>query len=586
MSHPAAHDAPHLEPHDAPAARARRIGGLAVLVLVYAAVLASLAWRAQPVPLPDAGAGLVPCVSYAPFRRPGHTPFDAALRISPAQIEEDLRLLAAVTGCVRTYGLDHGLDAVPAIARRLGLRVVLGAWIGRDARANDDQLTRALALARAHSDVIDLLIVGNEVLLRRELTPESLAALLVRAKLESPVPVSYADVWEFWLRHGAVLRPHVHRIAAHVLPYWEDEPVGVSVATAHVHAVAARLRAAFAPLPVWVAETGWPAEGRQRGPARPGHAEQARFVREMLAAESARRPGVAPLKFNLIEGFDQPWKRRLEGAMGGYWGLFDAGGHARVPMVGPLAADEAARQRLWAAGVGLLSGAMIVVVLVRSRRGTKDGVVLWAATLVLGTSAWAVAAYWQAQQWLAWGGSGTELALGAMLAVLMSLGAALELPRLARLIAGWDAPVARAGLMALATGAAPWVARLRAMVLAAALFGVATWALQLVFDARYRPLVWPLPMLLAAVVGAQMLLGARLRRDAREERLLAAISLLAAPWLLAQEGLDNGQALALAASWLAWGSMVRSHRGESADGPTRRSASAPSKSPGAAGPTE
>ncbi len=24
--------------------------------------------------------------------------------------------------------------------------------------------------------------------------------------------------------------------------------------------------------------------------------------------------------FNLIEAFDQPWKRKLEGAMGGYWG--------------------------------------------------------------------------------------------------------------------------------------------------------------------------------------------------------------------------------------------------------------------------
>ena len=25
----------------------------------------------------------------------------------------------------------------------------------------------------------------------------------------------------------------------------------------------------------------------------------------------------------MIEAFDQPWKRRLEGTVGGYWGLFD-----------------------------------------------------------------------------------------------------------------------------------------------------------------------------------------------------------------------------------------------------------------------
>ena len=127
---------------------------------------------------------------------------DAGLHIAPQAIEADLRLLRAVTGCVRTYGLDHGLDAVPAIARRLGLRVVLGAWIGRDAAANEAQLRRALDLAHEYRDVVQLLVVGNEVLLRRELAPEALAVLLARARRESPVPVAYADVWEFWLRHA------------------------------------------------------------------------------------------------------------------------------------------------------------------------------------------------------------------------------------------------------------------------------------------------------------------------------------------------------------------------------------------------
>jgi hypothetical protein len=69
--------------------------------------------------------------------------------------------------------------------------------------------------------------------------------------------------------------------------------------------------------------------------ARPGGAgdtdEQARFVRGMLARQAAE-----PLDFNLIEAFDQPWKRALEGAMGGAWGLFDADGIQRVPLAGPL----------------------------------------------------------------------------------------------------------------------------------------------------------------------------------------------------------------------------------------------------------
>ena len=124
----------------------------------------------------------LPCLSYAPFRRPGHTPFDADLRVSPAQIEEDLRLLATVTGCVRTYGVSQGLEAVPMIARRVGLRVLLGAWIGSNTADDDRELDRAIALAREHADVVDLLLVGNEVLLRGERSPASLVALLDRAR--------------------------------------------------------------------------------------------------------------------------------------------------------------------------------------------------------------------------------------------------------------------------------------------------------------------------------------------------------------------------------------------------------------------
>jgi exo-beta-1,3-glucanase (GH17 family) len=310
--------------------RALVLGGLALGLLIL------LLWsfnQGRPVALPEAAELRLPCVSYAPFRRPGHSPFDPALRVDPAMIEADLRLLSQVTGCVRTYGLDHGLDAVPAIARKLGLRVVLGAWIDGNAVTNQAQLDQALELSRDYADVIDLLVVGNEVLLRGELPPAELANLLARARRESAVPVAYADVWEFWLRHADVLRPHVDVVAAHVLPYWEDEPVAIEQAVLHVAAVNAKIRAFFAPLPVFIAETGWPAAGRQRGAAVPGRLEQARFIRELLARQDAT------LHYNLIEGFDQPWKRQLEGAMGGYWGLFAADGTQRVSLNGPVVAD-------------------------------------------------------------------------------------------------------------------------------------------------------------------------------------------------------------------------------------------------------
>ena len=95
---------------------------LAAALLVQGLMLALiLAWwwqRGRPVDLqePVPAAQTLPCVSYAPFRRPEINPFNPVALVTPAQIEEDLRILQARTNCIRTYGLGQGLDAVPAIA--------------------------------------------------------------------------------------------------------------------------------------------------------------------------------------------------------------------------------------------------------------------------------------------------------------------------------------------------------------------------------------------------------------------------------------------------------------------------------------
>ena len=62
--------------------------------------------------------------------------------------------------------------------------------------------------------------------------------------------MTYADVWEFWRQHGDVLRKHVDVVTIHILPYWEDAPVAVNQAVAHIVAVNAEMRSIFSPLPV------------------------------------------------------------------------------------------------------------------------------------------------------------------------------------------------------------------------------------------------------------------------------------------------------------------------------------------------
>jgi exo-beta-1,3-glucanase (GH17 family) len=514
----------------------RRVAALGSLALGLLWLLAWAFVQGRPVPLPEVTEPSLPCVSYAPFRRAGHSPFDPALTLTPALIEADLRLIRTVSRCVRTYGVDQGMDAVPAIARQLGLRVILGAWIDSDSAGNATQLQRALALTHDYADVIDLLVVGNEVLLRGEQTPAALADMLAAARRGSRVPVTYADVWEFWRRHGDDLRHHVDVVTIHLLPYWEDTPVAVDRAVAHVFAVNAEMQAIFSPLPVLIGETGWPAAGRQRGAAIPGPLEQSRFIRELLTSEQMLpdKGQAMPLPaFNLIEAFDQPWKRRLEGAMGGYWGVFTADGEQRVTLRGPVVADP----QWWQLPLAALGGACASLLWALARVGRQNYAALLGSALAAGGVALLTLLQWQ--ELLQWNRTPLDWALGGGLALAALVSSLAAIGRLRAALAGRSNEA----------DSAHWSTRLLLVL-------VLLSALGLLLDGRYRPLSWPVLAAPAALWLALRLLGEAAPGRPLSERWLAALCAVAAPLLLWQEGFDNRQALGLALNWLALAAVV------------------------------
>lgn len=338
---------------------------IALLVTALCAVLAIafIVRQGRPVPVADGPDGKVACVSYAPYDR-HQTPFDETLVIPPEQIERDMAVLATFTRCVRTYATGQGLDKVAEIAHRHGLGVYAGAWIGRKDVDNQAEIGRLIAMANAHPEALKGLIIGNEVLLRGEQTAAALAAYVgqVRAGLDHAIPITYADVWEFWVEHPE-LRDAVDFVTVHILPYWEDDPTSVEEAVTHVMAVWREVRDEFAPKPILIGETGWPSEGRRRQDAEPTLVNQALFIRGILTA--AHETGA---DYNLIEAFDQPWKRELEGTVGGAWGMFDAERGAKASLTGPVV--ERSDAFVWLAG-GLALGALpLLVTLVR--RETRD----------------------------------------------------------------------------------------------------------------------------------------------------------------------------------------------------------------------
>jgi len=505
--------------------------GVVAAVLTACAALAVGAWvrLGLPVAVPDAPmtraeGARIGCVSYAPFRG-AETPFDESLVIPRARIAADLRRLADLTGCVRTYAASNGLDQVAAAAKEAGVTVLQGLWIGRDAARNRAEIERVVALATAYPDTISAVIVGNEALLRGEISAPRLAALIDEVRAAIPQPVTYADVWEFWLRHGADLTDSVDFITVHLLPYWEDDPVGIDAALAHVARIREDMAAAFPGKDILIGEIGWPSAGRQRAEAEPSLVNETRFIRGVLHLTDARG-----WRANLIEAFDQPWKRALEGTAGGAWGLFDADGRPKVTLSGPVVEVPD-----WWRWLGASVAAGLVIAALAGLLGPAADKLGWLICATGGIASGGVLGFLarhallssrNALEWAVNGGVG-----------LLAVAAAVTLLALLRL----PAPD-------LADHLAATPGRLAALLRRLTLVAAAISAIGLVFDARYRD--FPATMLAIAAVGTALLALRLRRRDplprAIEDPWLATVVAAGAIAVPVLEGPANDDALAWA----------------------------------------
>jgi len=258
------------------------------------------------------------CVSYAPFSK-DQSPFlfDSGMVISEDKIREDLALLSNYTDCIRTYS-TVGMEAIPKIVRENGMKMYMGAWVSSDKTTTALEIQTLIKLATEYKDVVKAVIIGNEVLLRNDTTDKVLTGYIEEVKHALPdTPVTYADVWEFWLKYPAV-REATDFVTIHILPYWENDPMDIESAIEHLEKVREDVEAILKDKNILIGETGWPSEGRMREDALPSKINQAIFIRKFVMLAEQKE-----WNYNVIEAFDQPWKRVSEGAVGGAWGLFD-----------------------------------------------------------------------------------------------------------------------------------------------------------------------------------------------------------------------------------------------------------------------
>jgi glucan 1,3-beta-glucosidase len=501
---------------------------------------------ATPVALaraPIDPASKLECVSYAPFRG-AQSPLSPTTQVPPEQIARDLAQLAEISKCVRTYSVENGLDQVPALAGKVGLKVIQGIWLGSNRLKNQAQISTAVGMIKQFPDVIISVVVGNEVLLRGEMTASDLAANIRTVKAQVSVPVTYADVWEYWLRNREVYDA-VDFVTIHILPYWEDFPIRAKNAAAHVDSIRKRLAVAFPAKEILIGETGWPSAGRMRDGALPSRANQARVVSEIL--DLAKSEG---FRVNLIEAYDQPWKRQLEGTVGGYWGLIDAD-HRMLKYPAGIAISNYPLWK-WQMGFGMGLSVLVfgVAMLSLRRRPWSPRLISWLAVALSATSAGILLGVavdkmlyesYGIGGWLAWGAllaAGTSAPLLCAHAVMSgrSLPTFLELlgPRPGR------------------TGSV-MTALLGIALLVATLIGTET-ALGFVFDPRYKD--FPFAALTMAVVPfAALMLVNRPQKGVRPiaEAVFAALLAGSAVYIGFNEGPDNWQSLWTCAIYLTFG---------------------------------
>jgi len=102
----------------------------------------------RPVVLPDAASAShkLQCASYTPFDK-DQSPFDQPFKLRPERMDADLALLATRFECIRTYSMT-GLEALPDLARKHGLKLMIGAWVNGNPVDTEKEVDALIASAK------------------------------------------------------------------------------------------------------------------------------------------------------------------------------------------------------------------------------------------------------------------------------------------------------------------------------------------------------------------------------------------------------------------------------------------------------
>jgi exo-beta-1,3-glucanase (GH17 family)/cellulose synthase/poly-beta-1,6-N-acetylglucosamine synthase-like glycosyltransferase len=249
---------------------------------------------------------------------------------STAELSQDLTILKKFTNRIRLYSALENSEVI-ALAAKQNIQVTAGAWIGSDDYANKREISALKEKIKYYGN-IERAIVGNESLLRNDLPVEKLISYIDDVRTNADVPISTAEPWHVWLKNPELVK-HVDFIAVHLLPYHEGVPVERAVDYSIERYK--ELMDTYPRKKIVITEIGWPSHGPAIGESVANEVNQAKFVREFLAKNALQ-----DYDYYLMEAFDQPWKVKLEGWAGPYWGMFNAERQEKYSLQGAVPEDN------------------------------------------------------------------------------------------------------------------------------------------------------------------------------------------------------------------------------------------------------
>ncbi len=237
--------------------------------------------------------------------------------ITAQQIRERLQLIQPNINWIRSFSCTEGNQQIPQIATENGLKTMVGVWLDDNLENNELELANAIEVAKAGH--VNILAVGNEVLLRGDISEEQLIDYINRAKQALPdVTVGYVDAYYEFEDHPKVTAA-CDVILANCYPFWEGCPADYSLL--YMKDMYRRAVKAGNGKRVIITETGWPNIGTAERGAVPSYENALKyFINTYLWAEEE---GIEIFYFS---SFDETWKVADEGDVGAYWGLWDKDG--------------------------------------------------------------------------------------------------------------------------------------------------------------------------------------------------------------------------------------------------------------------